>query len=100
MVVGTLRPDDGSVRINGDADPMKPSVRKQIGTAPQALALYEELTADENLAFFGRLYGLSGRKLSERVDHCLEVAGLTDRRKGRVSTYSGGMKRRLNLVCG
>jgi ABC-2 type transport system ATP-binding protein len=66
---------------------------------PQTLALYEELSAEQNLHFFGRIYGLSGRLLKERVSNCLEIAGLTQRSKERVSTYSGGMKRRLNMVC-
>jgi ABC-2 type transport system ATP-binding protein len=67
---------------------------------PQSLALYAELTGEENLAFFGKLYGLSGARLRERVDATLTLAGLNDRRKDRTSTYSGGMQRRLNLVCG
>src|SRR5439155_6552456 len=57
------------------------------------------LTADENLGFFARLYGLSGDKLRQRVDFALELSGLTDRRRDLVKTYSGGMKRRLNLAC-
>jgi ABC-2 type transport system ATP-binding protein len=73
-------------------------VRRCLGVAPQELALYDELTADENLRFFGRLYGLSGRGLSARVDRVLGFAGLTERRRSRAGTYSGGMKRRLNLA--
>jgi len=70
-----------------------------LGVVPQALALYEELTALENLRFFGRIYGLGGRKLKERIYNCLDIAGLAQRSKDRVSKYSGGMKRRLNMVC-
>ncbi len=69
-----------------------------IGVAPQSLSLYEELTALENLRFFARLYGLSGSQLGDRVDWALAFASLGDRKNSRVSTYSGGMKRRLNLA--
>ena len=98
MVVGITKPDSGSVQIAGHSDPTKSEVRKSIGNAPQALALYGELTARENLEFFGRLYGLSGANLKARVDWALEFAGLTDRQKDKVATYSGGMKRRLNMA--
>ncbi|MEW5796033.1 MAG: ABC transporter ATP-binding protein [Candidatus Zixiibacteriota bacterium] len=99
MMVGALAPDSGSVNINGGGNPLEPSVRRGIGNAPQALAIYEDLTGEENLTFFGRLYGLSGKQLRERVQFCLTFSGLVDRRADRVSTYSGGMKRRLNLAC-
>ncbi len=99
MLIGALRPDDGEVTINGSTDPMRPDVRRQIGVAPQVEALYDELSAAENLSIFGRLYGLSGSRLKERVSWCLGVAGLTTRAGDRVKTYSGGMKRRLNLAC-
>ena len=99
MLVGYLAPDSGTVTIDGTADPTKPAVRRKLGNAPQALALYDDLTAEENLAFFGRLYNLSGRALSERVDFTLELTGLTERRASMVKTFSGGMKRRLNLGC-
>ncbi len=100
MLVGALRPDSGQIHINGAVDPTRADVRQQIGIAPQSLALYGELTGEENLAFFGQLYGLSGDALRRRVDQCLEFAGLADRRRHRVKTYSGGMQRRLNLACG
>jgi len=99
MLVGALRPDGGRVRLNGVGDPMLPKVRRQLGVAPQSLSLYLELTAEENLRFFARMYGMAGRQLTERVNWALEFAGLTDRRRDRVSTYSGGMQRRLNLAC-
>lgn len=98
MMIGILVPDGGTVSING-ADPSHPATRRGIGIAPQALSLYEELSADENLRFFAELYGYSGTALKERVDWALEFSGLTDRRRNRVSTYSGGMKRRLNMAC-
>ena len=99
MVVGVLAPDTGSVSINGETDPTKPQIRKMIGNAPQSIAIYEDLTAEENLIFFGRLYGLSGRELAERVASALEVAQLTDRKSDRARTFSGGMQRRLNMAC-
>jgi ABC-2 type transport system ATP-binding protein len=99
MMAGALRPDGGGVAVDGKPDPMRAEVRRALGIAPQSLAIYEELTADENLTFFGRLQGLGGKRLRERVDWCLEFAQLQDRRAGRVATFSGGMKRRLNLAC-
>jgi ABC-2 type transport system ATP-binding protein len=98
MLVGALKPDAGNIAINGVADPTRPEVRREIGYAPQALAIYDKLTAVENLAFFGKLYGLSGRQLKERVDWALDFVGLRDRQKGSAGTFSGGMKRRLNLA--
>jgi len=99
MLVGGLAPDSGQVRIDGRHDPSRADVRRQIGIAPQDLAIYEELTAVENLSFYARLYGLAGGRLKERIEWGLEFAGLTDRRKDPASRYSGGMKRRLNLAC-
>jgi ABC-2 type transport system ATP-binding protein len=99
LLTGALRPDAGSIVLNGAADPTRVEVRRQLGVAPQALALYENLTGEENLVFFGKLYGLRAAVLRERVRLALELAGLTERRTDRVSTYSGGMKRRLNLAC-
>ncbi len=99
MMVGILKPDGGSVELEGIGDPQNPASRKQLGNSPQALAIYDDLTAEENLLFFGRLYGLSGKKLNEQVSWALELAGLNSRKDSRVKTYSGGMKRRLNLVC-
>jgi len=99
LLVGALAPDEGSVVVDGAADPTRPGVRRAIGVAPQSLSLYGELTGEENLAFFGKLYGLDGSVLRERVDRGLELSGLEARRKDRVGTYSGGMQRRLNLAC-
>jgi ABC-2 type transport system ATP-binding protein len=99
MMVGILKPDSGTIELEGIGNPQNPKSRQQMGNSPQALAIYEELTAEENLAFFGRLYGLAGKKLDQQVNWALELAGLTERRRNRISTYSGGMKRRLNLVC-
>ncbi len=97
MLVGLLKPDDGHVTV-GEGDPLNPDVRKMIGVAPQALSLYNELTAKENLEFFGKLYGLSGSRLKDRVTWALEFAELEDRSKHRIGTFSGGMKRRMNIA--
>jgi ABC-2 type transport system ATP-binding protein len=97
-MIGLLAPDAGSITINGGATPNQAEARLAIGVAPQTLALYDDLTALENLNFFGRLYRLSGARLHERVAWALEFAGLEDRRRDRVKTYSGGMKRRLNMA--
>jgi len=98
MAVGLLKPDSGKVEIEGLGSPQQPEVRQKIGLAPQALALYEELSGEENLAFFGKIQGLSGKRLRERVDWALDFVDLSDRRGDRVKGYSGGMKRRLNLA--
>lgn len=98
IIVGVLSPDRRQVFIDGLKDPTRSEVRQKIGNAPQSLALYEELTARENLEFFGRMYGLSGKELSDRVDAALEFSVLVDRQKGKVGTFSGGMKRRLNMA--
>ncbi len=107
MLVGLLKPDKGSVNLgdgkNGSAksksgNPLDPAVRQRIGVAPQSLSLYDELTAKENLEFFGQLYGLAGQRLKERVTKALAFAELEDRKKDRVGTFSGGMKRRMNIA--
>ena len=97
-LMGLLRPDAGTVSLDGGS-PEDPATRARLGLAPQSLALYPEMSADENLRFFGAMYGLSGAKLKERVDWALDLAGLADRRADRVQAYSGGMQRRLNLAC-
>ena len=99
MLVGVLKPDSGRIIIDGDTDSVSSEVRKGIGNSPQALAIYTDLTGEENIRFFGRLYGLSGKTLRERVEWVLEITGLADRRSDLASKYSGGMKRRLNLAC-
>jgi ABC-2 type transport system ATP-binding protein len=98
LAVGLLAPDAGRVMVNGGDDPRRPEGRARAGAAPQALAVYDLLTADENLRFFGTLYGLSGEVLDTRVRDALRIAGLLERAGERVETFSGGMKRRLNLA--
>lgn len=97
MLIGAMDPDAGTVALNGDANSV--AMRRRLGVAPQSLALYETMSGEGNLRFFGSLYGLHGRALSDRVAWALDLAGLEERRKDRVATYSGGMKRRLNLAC-
>ena len=101
MIAGLIRPERGEVLIGGsaltgDTDPKK----RQIGFVPQDLALYDELSARANLRFFGALYGLTGSALHQAMSAALELVGLADRAQDRVKTYSGGMKRRLNLAAG
>ena len=98
MIVGLLRPDEGVVDIDGAGAPTDPAVRARIGVAPQALALYEEMSGLENVTFFARLQGLRGGELKRRVAWALDFVGLTDRARSRAGTYSGGMKRRLNIA--
>ncbi len=99
MIVGLLDPDNGSVSVAGISDSSALDYRLQIGAAPQALALYDEFSAEENLEFFAKLYNLHGAELQSRVANALELAALVDRKDDRIKTYSGGMKRRLNLAC-
>ncbi|MCE9620614.1 MAG: ABC transporter ATP-binding protein [Planctomycetes bacterium] len=96
MAMGLLRPDSGTVELVGAGSPMDPEVRRKLGLAPQAIALYGNLSANENLLFFARLYGLADAK--SRVAEVLELVGLSARAKDHVSGYSGGMQRRLNLA--
>ena len=98
VACGLVRPDAGRVDVAGEGSPELPAVRRRLGLAPQTTALYDDLTAEENLLFFGRMNGVPAGELRGRVDRLLSEAGLTDRRKDRVRGFSGGMKRRLNLA--
>jgi len=98
LLAGVLAPDSGTVTLRGQSDPTRASVRSQLGYAPQAVALYPELTARENLTLVGRLYGLRGARLRQRVDQALLLARLVERADERVGRFSGGMQRRLNLA--
>jgi len=99
LVAGLRAPDSGSISINGQrVGPNAMAPRHELGFVPQAIALYEELSAEENLRLFGKLYGLAGQELRTRVDHGLHAAQLFERRHDKVQTYSGGMKRRINVV--
>ena len=99
MICGLIPPDSGEVLIDGgsivgDTNPLK----RRLGLVPQEIALYEELTANENLQFFGELQGLKAEALKTAIVGSLNLVGLLDRAGDRVKTYSGGMKRRLNLA--
>jgi ABC-2 type transport system ATP-binding protein len=101
IIAGLVTPDRGEVlidghRLAGDTDPAK----RRIGLVPQDLALYDELSANANLRFFGALYGLKGAALEKGIAEALALVELTDRARDRVKTFSGGMKRRLNLAAG
>jgi ABC-2 type transport system ATP-binding protein len=99
ILSGLLAPDAGSIQFLGkEVARWKPS--PELGVVPQEMALYEMLSARQNLALFGSLHGLKGTELSERMDAALEAVGLNGRRDGRVKTFSTGMKRRLNLAIG
>jgi ABC-2 type transport system ATP-binding protein len=98
MMSGLLTPTEGDVLIDGHSIRTEPIVVKQtLGVVPQEIALYPQLSARQNLEFFGKLYGLSGDRLAARCDAVLEVIGLKDRQKERIDSYSGGMKRRVNI---
>src|SRR5262249_18233396 len=99
MIAGLLTPGRGEVliaghRLAGDTDPAK----RRIGLVPQDLALYDELTARDNLRFFGALYQLTGRGLDQAIARALTLVGLADRARDAVKTFSGGMKRRCDLA--
>jgi ABC-2 type transport system ATP-binding protein len=100
-ISGLLTPDEGRVAVFGhDVQGEARAARAQLGIVPQELALYEELSARENLAFWGEAYGLRRAALRDRVATVLDLVGLADRAKEPVKNYSGGMKRRLNFACG
>ena len=99
IICTLLRQSSGRVLLGGHDTALHPAaVRDLFGLAPQELALYPTLSARENLRYFGRLYGLSGRALAHRIDHCLTLVGLLENADTRVDAYSGGMKRRANLA--
>lgn len=98
MIIGLLRPDSGTISIDEQPfDTRSAKMRSRFGLVPQNLAIYPELTAVQNLRFFGRLNGLSGQKLNERIDFALHITGLQDKANHKVDTFSGGMARRLNF---
>lgn len=101
MIAGLLSPDTGTIRLEGQRfTPDRRDLRAMLGVVPQELAVYPELTGRENLTFFGRLYGLRGGELRQRIEAVLAEVGLRERADSRVGTYSGGMKRRLNFGVG
>ena len=97
IMTGLIDADSGSVNLSG-LKPQSKQARYKIGLIPQTIALYEELTAEDNLSFFSSLYDIPKSKKEERMAWALDFVGLTERSKDRVSEFSGGMKRRLNLA--
>jgi ABC-2 type transport system ATP-binding protein len=101
ILCGLFPPSSGTVLIDGkDLKTELPLIKNIIGIVPQDIALYPTLTARENLAFYGSMYGLHGKELSNEINTWLEKLGLTDAAGRKLSTYSGGMKRRVNLIAG
>jgi ABC-2 type transport system ATP-binding protein len=101
MICGVLKPESGRVLIGGKDIWLEPkTVKQQLGVVPQEIAVYEDLSARDNLNFWASLYGLSGQSLRSRVNEALTLVGLSDRAGDKVKGFSGGMKRRLNLCMG
>lgn len=99
LLVGYLNPDSGIITIDGDTvtqDSLE--IRKKIGFVPQSLALYDELSGQENLELFGKMFDIPRKILKERIQEHLHAVELYDRRRDKTKTYSGGMKRRLNII--
>jgi len=98
MLSGLLAPTSGNASIMGHSVTKEPEAAKaSLGVVPQDIALYSDLSARENLVFWGKMYGLRGTALKSRVDEVLEIIGLADRQKDHVGKFSGGMKRRVNI---
>lgn len=99
IMTGLLKPSSGDIELGGNSILKAPiEAKKLIGLVPQELALMETFSAYDNLEYFGAFYGLSGRRLKERIKEALDITGLYERRKDKVKKFSGGMKRRLNLA--
>ncbi|NBJ70353.1 MULTISPECIES: ABC transporter ATP-binding protein [Clostridia] len=99
MISSLIKPTSGEIKLNGVNTITKPGeIRKILGVVPQELALYQELSAYENLHFFGSIYKMQGKELKDSIEQALEIVGLTDRQKDLVKTFSGGMKRRVNIA--
>lgn len=100
MIVDVETKDEGSILFNQvDTDKNKKGFKRLLGVVPQDLAIYEDLSAYDNVSFFCSLYGFRGKELRDRVKTALELAGLWERRKELPTKFSGGMKRRLNIAC-
>lgn len=99
-IMGLISVDQGDISIFGKSPKRyEIEIKKDIGFVPQYIAVYYDMSAEDNLKFFGSLYGLKGKKLNQRVDEVLEIVGLTEQRKKNPKEFSGGMKRRLNIGC-
>lgn len=100
ILTTALKGENGNVFFKGrNINQVTRAYKQNLGIVPQELALYEELSAEKNVAFFAALYGVRGKELKVKVDEALNFVGLSDRNKDRVKTFSGGMKRRLNIAC-
>jgi linearmycin/streptolysin S transport system ATP-binding protein len=101
MISGLLEPTSGEAFIGGHSITKQPlEAKRLLGVVPQEIALYPTLSSRQNLEFFGRMYGLKGKELNQRIDAMLEFFELTDRQNDRIETFSGGMKRRINIAAG
>ena len=101
MLSCLLAPSSGDAVIDGHSIRREPgAVKRVIGVVPQEIALYQVLSARENLMFWGQMYGLGGAELKRRIDEVLDLVGLRERAKDRIETYSGGMQRRINIAAG
>lgn len=99
MLAGLIKPTSGKIYVNGmDIAKHPMEGKKRIGLVPQEIALYPALSAVDNLRFWGRMYGLSGKQLEERVTEVLRIVNLEDRKKQIIKSYSGGMQRRINIA--
>jgi ABC-2 type transport system ATP-binding protein len=99
MLSGLLEPTSGEAWVMGHSILKESEATKAcLGVVPQDIALYPDMSARENLVFWGKMYGLRGAALKQRVEEILEIIGLTDRQKDRIGKYSGGMKRRVNIA--
>jgi ABC-2 type transport system ATP-binding protein len=98
MICGLLSYDSGEITVGGNSVKRKTmEIKKKIGVVPQEIALYPTISAKENLLFWGKMYGLSGSQAKKRADEVLDYVGLRDRAKDKIETFSGGMKRRINI---
>jgi ABC-2 type transport system ATP-binding protein len=101
MICGLLEPDEGQVWLDGMSLKQNPqAVKRRIGLVPQNIAVYDNLTPRENLEFWGSIYGIGGSELKDNIEWCLKIAGLKEYEKQLTRTFSGGMKRRLNIAIG
>ena len=99
MMSTIVKNDAGNIVIDGlDVSKNTEQSKRLIGVVPQEISLYEDLSAEQNLLFWGKLYGIPSKELKKRIDHTLELIGLLDRKKDLIKTYSGGMKRRINIA--
>lgn len=100
MIIGLLKQNSGEIKVKGMDVRKRPlQVKRLLGLVPQELAIYENISARDNIKYFGKLYGLRGENLISKVDKALEFTGLTNKQNDKPKTYSGGMKRRLNIAC-